>query len=54
MGGGGGDILVETGVHSRFGMWNSWKVDRGSGGNKVWSVNKYIKDEKIPNPVIFM
>jgi hypothetical protein len=23
-------------------MWNSWRVDRGGVGNKIWSVNIYI------------
>ena len=36
----GGDILVETGVETRYVTWNSWGVD---GGNKIWSVKKKIK-----------
>jgi hypothetical protein len=27
---GAGDILLETGVGRKYGMWNSWRMDEGN------------------------
>jgi hypothetical protein len=37
---GGGNILLETRVEMRYGMWNSWRV--GWEGNKIWNIMFYI------------
>jgi hypothetical protein len=35
-----GDFIVkrDRGAKRRYGMWNSWRVDRE--GSKIWSINK--------------
>jgi hypothetical protein len=35
---GGGDIIWRQRAGKRYGMWNSWKMDRER--NKIWSVKR--------------